>query len=107
VDATFFPDGNGVASAILRNSKGEAVAGSVKPMVNLVDATYAEALGLKYGLQLLDNMIGCIPVTVESDNMEVIQACTGEIELWSPFTPILLDCFQIASRTSALSERVK
>jgi hypothetical protein len=61
------------------------------------EARLHEALAMQFGLQMVENM-GCSPVTAESDCLELINAYTGVTELWSPYTDILADCFQIASR---------
>jgi hypothetical protein len=94
VDASFFSSGIGTAAAVIRNSKGEAIAGGAWPMANILDASTAEAMSLKIGLELLEN-IQCSPTIVESDNLEVVNACNGDIEMWTPNTAILMDCFQI------------
>ena len=47
------------------------------------------------GLRLVESK-GCSQIIVESDSPELIEACNGTIELWSPYTAILADCFQIA-----------
>jgi hypothetical protein len=96
VDAAYYSTGLGAVAAIIRNDHGEAIAGGAIPMTNIMDAATAEALAMQFGLQMVENM-GCSPVTAESDCLELINACTGVIELWSPYTAILADCFQIAS----------
>jgi ribonuclease HI len=82
---------------IIRNYKGEAIAGSSSLMQNLGDATSAEAAARLHGLQLVER-IGCSPVTIESDSMELVQAFNGEVQIWSPYTATLADCFITASR---------
>ena len=37
---------------------------------------------------------------IESDSLELIQACNGVIEVWNPYTAILADCFSKASLMS-------
>jgi hypothetical protein len=37
--------------------------------------------------------LGVSSVNIESDSLELIQACKSEIEIWSPYTAILADCF--------------
>jgi ribonuclease HI len=97
VDAAYYSTGLGAVAAIIRNDHGEAIAGGAIPMTNIMDAATAEASAMQFGLQMVENM-GCSPVTAESDCLELVNACTGVIELWSPYTAILADCFQIASR---------
>uniref|UniRef100_A0A8R7NW91 RNase H type-1 domain-containing protein n=1 Tax=Triticum urartu TaxID=4572 RepID=A0A8R7NW91_TRIUA len=62
----------------------------------------AEAIALQRGLELLEDL-GCQPVIVESDSLEIIQACNGVIEIWSPYSAILADCFQKALRIGDVS----
>ena len=42
---------------------------------------------------MLVEQIGCSPVIFETDSMELYQAFNGEIEIWSPYSAILADCF--------------
>jgi hypothetical protein len=35
-------------------------------------------------------------VVIKSDSLELIQACNAEIEIWSPYSVILDDCFMLA-----------
>jgi hypothetical protein len=71
-------------------------------LANILDASTAEAISLKRGLELLENF-QCSPTIVESDNIEVVNACNGEIEIWTPNTAIIMDCFQIAQRIGRIS----
>ena len=92
IDAAFLVNGSGAMGAVLRNHKGEAVAGSGLPLSNLLDATTAEALALQRGFDLIDH-IGCSPVIIETDSLEVCKAYNGETEIWGPYSAILADCF--------------
>ncbi|KAM0896557.1 hypothetical protein ACQ4PT_023111 [Festuca glaucescens] len=49
VDASFFGDGSGAARVVLRNCRGEAVAGRACPLENVLNAAAAEALALLRG----------------------------------------------------------
>jgi hypothetical protein len=102
VDACYFPSGAGAVAAIIRDDHGKAIFGGAWPISNVIDASTAEALALKYGLDLLEHT-GCSPSVVESDNLKLINTCNGVIELWSPYTAILADCFQIAQRIGLIS----
>ena len=97
VDACFFPNGIGASGAVVRNDRCEALAGTGDVLNNLLDAATAEAIALKKGLTLVENL-GCLPVIVESDSLELVDAFNGVIELSSPYTAILMECFLIASR---------
>ena len=90
-DACFSLNGEGAAGVVLRNDKGEAVAGGCWPLSNLLDATTAEALALQKGFMLIEQL-GCSPVTIETDSLELVQAYNGVIDIWSPYTAILVDC---------------
>ena len=61
-------------------------------MDHVFDAAIAEALALQRGLQFLEQL-GVSSVIVESDSLGLVQACNSEIEVWSPFSAILDDCF--------------
>ena len=97
VDACFFANGTGATGAVLRNEKGEVVAGCGEFQNILLDATTSEALALKNGLSLIENL-GCLPVILESDSLELVDAFNGNTEIWNPYTAVLMECFQIASR---------
>jgi hypothetical protein len=68
------------------NDGGEAIAGGAWPKSDLLDAPSAEAEARRHGIS---------PVIVELDCMEFISALNKTIEIWSPFTAILADCFHI------------
>jgi hypothetical protein len=57
---------------------------------------------MKYGLHILKNS-GCSPAIVESDSVELLNACAEVMELWSPYTAIVADCFQIVNRIGNIS----
>jgi hypothetical protein len=78
------------------------MAGGVWPSSNILDISTAEALALKRRLELLEN-IQCSPTIVESDNLELVNACNGEGDIWTPNTSILMDCFEIAQRIGFVS----
>jgi ribonuclease HI len=54
-------------------------------------ASTAEAIAMRDGLELAKNL-GCNAVQVESDSMEVINACTGEEMWWSSAAAIYAEC---------------
>jgi ribonuclease HI len=95
VDANFHTNGRGASGVVLRNDRGEAIAGLACPLSHVYDATTAEALALFKGLVFLLD-IGITRVTIESDSLEVIKACNAEVEIWSPYSAILYDCFSKA-----------
>ena len=97
VDAFYFSNGTGALGVVIRNDQGEAIAGAGNPLNNLLDATTSEAIALRRGLQLVDDL-GCVPVIVESDSLELVESLNGVIQIWSPYTSILMDCFLLAQR---------
>ena len=68
----------------------------------MLDVATAEATALQRGLKLVEQ-IGCNPVVIETDSMELCQAYNGEIEIWSPYSAILVDCFVRAQRIGKIS----
>jgi ribonuclease HI len=96
IDASYMVNGSGSAGAVLRNEKGEVLGGMACPLENLLCATTAEAYAMLKGLEFLDKF-GCSSCIIESDSLELIQACTGEMDINGPYTAILADCFQKAS----------
>ena len=61
IDACFFLNGTGARGAVIRNDRGEAIAGSSNSLINIADASSAEAIALQHGL-LLAEKIGCSPL---------------------------------------------
>ena len=45
---------------------------------------------------LLASEKNCSRVTIESDCLEIIEACNGEKEIKAPYLALLADCFQVA-----------
>lgn len=80
---------------MLRNSRGEAIAGASELIYHVLNAQTSETLALLRGLKLLSE-IGCTKVTVESDCLELIEARSGKIEILGPNVAILADFFHIA-----------
>jgi hypothetical protein len=78
VDASYYPDRSESAGIVLRNNKGEVIAGKACLLNNMMSVLIVEAMALLRGLEL-------------------IQACNGDTEVLSPYTVVLADCFQIAS----------
>ena len=48
------------------------------------------------------NQIGCSNVIVESDCLEVINACNGDLDIQAPYSAILADCFHYAHEISSI-----
>jgi ribonuclease HI len=101
IDACFYPNGMGAVAVVIHNDHGEVIVGGAWPKLNLLDATTAEAEALRHGLQMIE-IVGCSPVIVESDCLQLIDACNGA-DLWGPYTSILADCFQISQRHGVIT----
>ena len=95
VDASFFEDGSGAAADVLRNCHGEAIVGVSELIDNTLSAQSAEAIALRLGLRLV-YAVGCRNIEVESDCEELVHACNGETEIWSPYSGTLADCFHLS-----------
>jgi ribonuclease HI len=102
IDAAYYPNGFGSVAGILRDSKGEVQGGFCRPIDNLISAAMAEAKALYDGLAFLER-IGCRSCQVEADALEVIQACNRDVDINSPYSAILADCFQKASEMEEIA----
>ena len=74
---------------------GEALTGSTTLFMHVFDATASEALALKNGMELADQW-GCSNVIFESDCLEIIQPCKREVDIPSPYSATLNECFHLA-----------
>ena len=102
IDASSYVDGSGSVGAVLRNHRGEVMAGMASLIDNVLDASAAEAMALLRGLQFLQRL-GCSSAIIESDSLELIQACNRKIEIWSPHAAILAESFMNASTMDEVS----
>lgn len=102
LDAAFHDDGTGAVGVVLRNCSGEAIAGTAGPIYHVMDATSAEALAMLKGMELLERL-GCSGVVVESDCLQLINACTGDTELFDPFSATLAEIFAKAQAIDGIS----
>jgi ribonuclease HI len=91
-DACFHVDGSGAVGIVLRDDHGVAIAGYTCPLDHVLDAATTEALALLKGIEFLEQ-VGITRAHVESDSLELIQACNAEIEVWGPYDVILAECF--------------
>jgi ribonuclease HI len=102
VDVAYHANGTGAVGGVMRNHLGEDIAGMTCPMKNILDASTAEALALLKRINMPDQL-GCSSIMVESDSLELIQACNGVIVAWSPYSAILAECFMKASTINGIS----
>ena len=91
-DATFHDNGTGDVGMVLLNNLGEAVASAASVLSYVLNAASAEAVALLKGIELLERL-GCTHVTFESNSLELINACNGELDIYSPYSATLADCF--------------
>lgn len=63
-DVAFHGDGTGIVGVVLRNSKGEVIAGATGPFDIALNTASAEALALLKGLELVE-------IGLHSDDDEV------------------------------------
>ena len=78
--------------------------GAAWPLNNLLDAITAEATALQRGMMFIEQ-IGCAPVIIETDSLELSQAYNGVTEIWGPCSAILTDCFIRAHRIGSITVR--
>jgi hypothetical protein len=89
IDASYFPNGMGAVAVVIRNDHCEVIAGGAWPKLNLLDAKTGEAEALRHGLQQIES-IGYSPVIIESNCLDLIEACNGA-EICGAYTAILAD----------------
>ena len=75
---------------------------SILALNNLLDATTTEVTTIQKGLDLVESL-GSSQIIIGSGSLEVIQACNGVIETWSPYTAILAHYFQKDSGIGAIT----
>ena len=102
IDVSYYDNGTGSVGAVLRNRRGEVKAGMACVVDHVLNGATAKALALLKGLQFLES-VGCSSVIIESDSLELIQVCNGEIAVWSPYSAILAECFSKASMMEDVS----
>lgn len=92
----------GHTAAVLCNHRGEAMSGGSFLFDHVLNTPSADGLALKNGMILADEL-GCSRVIVESDCLELINACNGVAEILSPYSTILAGCFHPAQRIGSVS----
>jgi ribonuclease HI len=105
VDDSFYMElGSGSIGAIIRDYEGAFMAGSCRPLSHVASASMAEAIAMKEGLQLAQN-ISCNMIMVESDSIEIIDACTCDSRWWNASSAVYVDCIDLASSIASVSFR--
>ena len=96
VDASFDHDLlKGTAGAVLRNDKGNFIAGGTWKIDHCVDALTAEAWALRFGLSLAQRA-GCNRLVINSDNLEVIETMNNGGRSAGAAAAIFDDCYFLA-----------
>ena len=78
-----------------RDRYGVFIAASCATIPYVADAFLAEAMAMKSRLILAESL-GYTSIQIESDALEVVNACSGQERMWSEATAIYADCFIIA-----------
>jgi ribonuclease HI len=97
VDGSFSQSSHsGAAGAVMRDYTGNFMAASTVYFPNITSANVAEALAMKEGLGLASRL-GANDVIMESDSLEIIDACSGVDEWWGDASAIFVDCMDLAA----------
>jgi ribonuclease HI len=97
VDGSFHPDSHaGWTGAIMRDFEGKFVAAASSYLTNIDSAAIAEAYAMREGLKLA-NLMGYNNIVMESDSLEIVEACTGETTWWTTSSAIYADCVDYAA----------
>lgn len=92
VSDCFMEDGIAGTAAVLRNHRGETLAGSCSLIDHVSDAPTAEVLALKNMMELADRQC-CSWIIFESDCLDVINASNGETNIFGPYSVIMPSVF--------------
>lgn len=96
VDASFHLDaGKGVIGAVIGDSSGHFLAASTTFVHYASSAVAMEALAMQHGLALVLNC-GCNSIVAESDNTEVIDACSRRHQWYDPVAATYAQCMETA-----------
>ena len=96
VDASFDHDLlEGTMGAVLRDDKGRFIAGGNGKIDYCADVLMAEALALKFGLNLAQRA-GCNRLIINSDNLEVIETMQDGGQSAGAAAAIFDDCYHYA-----------
>lgn len=96
VDASFDPDLlQGTVGAVLRDSAGNFIAASNNVVGVCMDVFMAEALALRFGLNLATS-VGCNKLIINSDNTDLISAMQDGGNSSGTSAAILDDCYHMA-----------
>jgi ribonuclease HI len=86
----------GAPGAVMRGYNGNFMAASTVYFPNITSANVAEAMAMKEGLALASRL-GVNDVIMESDLLEIVDACSGADEWWGDAPAIFVDCMDLAA----------
>jgi len=95
VDASYNQDrGTGSTGAVIRDSSGSFIAAAARFIEHVLDAPMAEAMALKEGL-LLAQQIGCNRLMIQSDCLEVVETMKQDGISATASAPVYDECVQL------------
>ncbi|KAK9270392.1 hypothetical protein L1049_025971 [Liquidambar formosana] len=98
VDGAIFADHHCVGfGVIIRDWEGQPIAAASKRLDGSFSATLVEAMAFRFAVELAHDL-GLQSVTVEGDNLEVVQALATSVELLSPLGLIVEDILHDAAQ---------
>jgi ribonuclease HI len=62
----------------------------------MISPAAAEAIAVLKGFELLERL-GCTSCEIETDSLDIIKECNGEVDINYPYAAILAECFHKAS----------
>ena len=95
MDASYNQDrGTGSTGAVIRDSSGSFIAAAARFIEHVLDAPMAEAMALKEGL-LLAQQIGCNRLMIQSDCLEVVETMKQDGISATASAPVYDECAQL------------
>jgi len=95
VDASYNQDrGIGSTGAVIRDSSGSFIAAAARFIEHVQDAPMAEAMALREGL-LLVQQIGCSRLMIQSDCLEVVETMKQDGISATASAPVYDECVQL------------
>jgi ribonuclease HI len=103
VDASFTHDLHaGALGAVLRDFEGKNLAGRMVYLSHVGSSQMAEALAMKEGLALANEM-GVSNLIAESDSLETVEACSGDQQWHNESAAIFADCVDLVASIGNVS----
>jgi ribonuclease HI len=97
VDGSFSADSLlGSVGAVLRDSNGKFIAGVAIYFPHMASAKLAEARAMKEGL-ILANQMGCSDIIAESDSIDIVEACSGDMRWFDEAAAVFADCVDLCT----------